>query len=305
MKFYAYELAPHSPVVPSDDIFPINTCQRSVVLSLEEQPGFHALRSFRDIQAYDYLLRFACGLESQIKGETDVFGQVKSAYKTLELKQPDLAEKFQTIFLKLLEDTKELRANFLRGIGGNTYGALARRLLNPQKNDQVLVLGAGQISKSIAPYFAEAKLSIYNRSEARLNELKQELNQKGYPDIHYLQGDVERDAALAEATIILICTPPGSELDAKTIGITQLNTKARVFHFGAQSGDLSHFENAHHLKDRFFSLTQIFELEKTQGSFRDRRVAQALRACKERAILRSMSRSIHIAHGWEDLTAFY
>jgi glutamyl-tRNA reductase len=171
MDLFAYEFAPQSQDflhLDRDDTLEIVTCQRSVVLSHTELADARPLRAFEGASAYDYLLRFACGLESQIKGETDVFGQVKSAYKELSSTRPEVAATFQTLFLKLLEDTKDLRANYLHGIGGNTYGALARRLLSPNSNDRVLIIGAGQISKSIAPYFAESKLTVFNRSLERL-----------------------------------------------------------------------------------------------------------------------------------------
>lgn len=308
MELYAYEFAPNSKNLSGfnlDDTFQIITCQRSVVLSLESIPNLSPLRSFQGYQAYDYFLRFACGLESQIKGETDVFGQIKSAFKNMSEIRPEAATGFQALFQKLLEDTKELRANYLHNIGGNTYGALARRLLHPSPTSRVLVLGAGQISKSIAPYFAEAHLTIYNRSVERLDEIREELDKKGYSRIEYTLDEIKLKTALAEATLILICTPPGSELDTLAIDACLGNKQAKVFHFGAQGFDLMHFQDAAHLKDRVFSLTELFEMEKSQGCFRDRQVTQALEACRHRAILRSMSRSISLAHGWEDLMAFY
>jgi hypothetical protein len=308
MDLYIYEFGANSkdylnPGV--EDIFEIFTFQRTVVVSKVELLARNALRSFEGAQAYEYLLRFACGLESQVKGETDVFGQIKQAFKDLSDQNPASAVHFKSVITRIFEDTKDIRSNYLHGIGGTSYGALARRLLEPHAKDRVVLIGAGQISKSIAPYFADSKLTIYNRSIGRLLELTSELSQKGYSQIEYIQDDSRLGRALQAATLILICTPPGSPLDQQVIDSAAANPQAKIFHFGAQHSDLAPFENAAHLKGRVFSLTELFKMEKTQDSLRDKQVSQALEVCRHRAILRSMSRSIHLAHGWEDLPAFY
>jgi glutamyl-tRNA reductase len=308
MDLYIYEFGPNSKDylhAGAEDIFEIFTCQRTVVVSKIALMNGNALRSFEGAQAYEYLLRFACGLESEIKGETDVFGQLKQAFKEFTDTDPASAVHFKSLLARIFEDTKEVRANYLHGIGGTSYGALARRLLNPTPKDNVLLLGAGQISKSIAPYFTDSKLTVYNRSVGRLLELTTELKAKGYSRIDYIQDDVRLEDAFRAATLVLVCTPPGSALDAQVIEGSRKNPQIKIFHFGAQSPDLAPFRDAAHLEGRVFSLTELFEMEKAQCSFRDRQVAQALEACRHRAILRSMSRSIHIAHGWEDLPAFY
>ena len=309
MDLFIYEFGANSKTclgTYADRAFEIATCQRSVVISTKKLTLIGALRSFEGAKAYDYLLRFACGLESQIKGETDVFGQVKSAFKKFSVEKPEAFDEFEGMFSRVLEDTKEIRAHYLHGIGGNTYGALARRLLNPSATDKVLLIGAGQVSKSVAPYFADSHLTIYNRSLPRLLELSAELSKKGYSRIEYINKEPLPTKLIQEANLILICTPPGSAIDQQIIEHTRFSENAsRIFHFGAQAVDLASFQDANYLTGRVFSLTELFEMEKTQGSLRDRQVTQALKACRHRAILRSMSRSIHIAHGWEDLPAFY
>ena len=308
MDFYLYEFQANlknHPLKGQSNIFEILTCQRTLAISPIERIGVQALRKFKGVEAYEYLLRFACGLESQVKGETDVFGQIKSAFKVFLEETPESAIIYQSLFFKLFEDTKEIRANYLHGIGGNSYGALARRLLNPTSEDKVLVVGAGLLSKSVAPYFADSKLTVYNRSLGRLLEITSALSQKGYTNIEYIQDSEQLTHSFQTASLILICTPPGTELDAQVIEGVSQNSKVKIFHFGAQSIDLKNFYASTELTGRVFSLTELFEIEKTQCSIRDLKVAQALEACRHRAILRSMSRSIHLAHGWEDLPAFY
>ena len=284
----------------SHSFFEIKTCQRTIFLSKAELPISDSVRQFAGTDADAFLLRFACGLESEIKGETDVFGQIKTAFKNLLETDPLQASSFQNTFLNLFEDTKEIRAEYLRGIGGNTYGALARRLLSPNETDQVVLLGAGQLSKSVAPYFAEFNLTLFNRSEGRLADLKSELLKKGYSNIQFISAESDLSPPLKTASIVLIATPAGSVLDQKIID--QVSKTAKILHLGGQSHEMAHFTEA---GVSILSLSDLFEMEKEQNLFREKQIKQAMDACHSRSILRSMARSIHIPHGWEDLALFY
>ncbi len=298
-NFVIAEFEPNSNFRPAFNCFEIHTCQRSLYLTSTDKDGktffSQSRRHFIGADAYEYLLRFACGLESEIKGETDVFGQVKTAFKNLSIEKPDLYHSLNIIFQKLLEDTKEIRAYYLQGIGGNTYGALTRRLMNPTEADRVLVIGAGDISKSVAPYFADSNLTIWNRSSQRLNDLGADLAKKG------LTAALSTDStalsqAISNATIVVIATPSGSSIE--DVVATNLIPGTKVLHLGAQAKDTKL------LPFHSLSLTDLFEMEKEQGEIRQKQVRQAIQACHERALLRGLSRSIHIAHGWEDLAVF-
>lgn len=298
-KFAIAEFDPHFQFEAPVGSFEIKTCQRTLFLygiTPELKSKFSiARRHYEGSAAYEYLLRFSCGLESQIKGETDVFGQVKTAFKNLNSQNPGLAESMRAIFLKSFEDTKEIRANFLQGIGGNTYGALARRLMNPTEQDQVLVIGAGDISKSVAPYFADFSLTIWNRSSNRLNELGSELAKKGHtPSLSTCEKALAE--AVTRATMILIATPFKSSVES--IIASNIQPQTRVLHLGAQENETKT------LPFTSLSLTDLFEMEKEQGELREKQVRQAIQACHERALLRNLSRSI-VAHGWEDLAVFF
>ncbi len=305
MDLYLYEFEANSSLPRerlSRPLLEVKTCQRSFLLSWEELHLQNCRRSFRGVEAYEFLLRFASGLESEIKGETDVFGQLKTAIKTFTEEFPESDE--QNLFSKIFEDTKEIRAQYLQGIGGNTYGALARRLLNPTPRSRVLTLGAGQISKSVAPYFADSRLTLFNRTNGRLNELKADLEKKGYHKITYTSDESELPALIDSADLILIATPAGSELDrviaARLSQAPELD-RPKVLHLGGQARELSHFETT---KVSVLSLSDLFSIEKEQQHVREKQIHQAMDACRKRALLRSLSRSISIPHGWEDLALF-
>jgi hypothetical protein len=277
----------------------IRTCQRTLKIStspLESDPACR--RAFSGVEAYDFLLRFASGLESEIKGETDVFGQVKTAFKELSSSDPEAAQSLSPLFQTLLEDTKEIRAQYLQGIGGNTYGALARRVLSPGPSSRVLIIGAGQIAKSVAPYFADSKLAIYNRTPERLSDLAADLAKKGYRELRFLGPEADLGHEIRHADLILLATPPGSEVEADLLRLA--SSTARILHLGGKAEDLRL-----PLQENLLTLTDLFALERDQSTLRERRIEKAFEACRRRALLRSLSRSIHIHHGWEDLALFY
>lgn len=299
----------------------IKTCQRTLLIGQSHliQQALHLIQPhakpkfyFEDADAYAHLLRFSCGLESQVKGETDVFGQVKNALQGyLDSPLTNITSKnfIQNIFLKIFEDTKEIRAVYLQGIGGNSYGALARRLLDlhiPHSTfKNILVLGAGQISKRVVPYFAPSQkesattssLKVWNRTPARIHELNQLLHQGTRVFYQTYSQESDLPSLLKDADLILVALPAKSKAD---LFLAQLKTKSQVvLHLGAQNDELSH----HCERTHFYSLNDLFELEKEQSDLRDRQVQQAITACTHRATLRKLSRTI-VPHGWEDLALF-
>jgi glutamyl-tRNA reductase len=289
--------AVHALVHPEHD-FLIQTCQRTLWISLRPLHHAFARRSFEAAEAYEFFLRFACGLESQVQGETDVFGQVKTAFRHVQENQPELYLRFRPTFESWLSDTKEIRAQYLQNIGGNNYGALARRLLNPTSQDRTVLLGAGLVSKTVAPYFCDTELRIWNRSLERLMDLSQSLSQKG----HRFQTLTNQEAlieALQTASLVIIATP--AEAPLSTALLEAIPAHARILHLGAENNEIQKHQ---HWTRPLYSLTELFELDREQSVFRDKQVRQASEACHQRSLLRSLARSIHIAHGWEDLALF-
>ncbi|MBS1958050.1 MAG: hypothetical protein JST80_01130 [Bdellovibrionales bacterium] len=307
LEFRPGEISPEAldALVQPESGFALVTCQRSLLLSLDPVSQSKASRAFHGFEAYNYFLRFACGLESKIQGETDVFGQVKIAFKKLQQDNPDLADQFRGFFSCWLEDTKEIRAQFLQNVGGNNYGALARRLLNPKATDSVVILGAGLVSKTVAPYFAELQLKVWNRSPERLIDLAHQLKRKGnkFQALSTIEALIE---ALTQASIVILATPVDAKLPA---GVTAaISNDARVLHLGGQLDQL-HCNELQSLASvfgsRLLTLSDLFEIDREQAQIRQKQVRQALDACHQRSLLRNLARSIHIAHGWEDLALFY
>src|SRR5262245_63928758 len=69
--------------------FRLETCLRRLavgdVAELSADPAdAPAFDQYRGAAAYEFLLRIASGLESEIAGETEVFGQLKEAWRAYE-----------------------------------------------------------------------------------------------------------------------------------------------------------------------------------------------------------------------------
>ncbi len=115
--------------------------------------------------AYAFLLRLACGLESEIAGETEILGQIKQAWRDHETANPLAARRIRPWMQRLLQETKEIRSEHVVNLGSATYGSLARRLLGGRDGRRDAALGAGQLAAMVLPYLACAR-SAHRQSYA-------------------------------------------------------------------------------------------------------------------------------------------
>jgi hypothetical protein len=296
-------------------VFFLETCQRYIWIFSGESWGqspfqlasyFENAEIFHGKEAYLFLLRVATGLESEVIGETDIFGQLKEAWKKVELTQRDLLSDLGSWMQKLFEDTKEIRSRFLQKLGGSSYGTLVRRLIRDldQSVDgqrPILLVGAGQIAQSIAPFLLENELWLWNRNPAHLCSLHQELSLKS-ASIKKLISRESEEEGWRNAAHVVVCIPLNLEMDRiRMEWFRQGGIQNRsLIHLGGlrdQCGEWSNFP-------RFFSLDDLFKLQSSLGGIRTVQVAQAIKACEERAQLRSLGASLSIPHGWEDLACF-
>jgi len=269
--------------VCSDDLF-------SQSVALAQVSAFSECEVLKGQDAYLFLLRVACGLESEIQGETDIFGQLKTAWKANERNaEPGLGSWMQRVF----EDTKEIRSRYLQNLGGASYGTLVRKILKDTLVEgPILIAGAGQIARSVAPFLLEQEIWITNRSAENLEEFARELESQG--------GRVRRITPAEEAEAwtraahVVVCVPR----DASRVATESV--RGAVVHLGASRSELGAWT---HLP-RLFALDDLFRIQKSLGEVRSTHIAQAARACEERVKLRDLGASITIAHGWEDLAIF-
>ena len=284
--------------------FHLDSCQRRLWVLPDPQaalPLAGFFETFSGEAAYDFLLRVACGLESQVIGETDIFGQVKEAWSAfLEAGSPQ-SELLDPWMQKLFGDTKEIRSRHLQSAGGATYGSLVRRLLPERLSGPVLLIGAGQLARSISPYLAEFGIHALNRSAGRLEGLLQELREKHPGSDARALAPAEEAQAWRRAGAVVLCVPMDLEGDSARRGYAAaLGGDTPVLHLGgfaAESGPWASIPGV-----RF--LDELFSLEKSQGDLRRAQARRAAQACSERAKLRGLGGSVSTPHGWEDLAVF-
>lgn len=285
----------------------LDTCQRWICVS--QGHVTHAAPTgvdrFEGEEAYRFLLRVTTGLESRLQGETNIFGQVKLAWAPYGHHFPWLQ--------RLFEDTKEIRAQHLSDVGGPSYGRLVRRLLHSIATPQgrpLLLVGAGELARAIAPWLTGFELRILNRNRSRADALVQSLLDHGHGRHSIRAIDAAHadavDAAWRDAHGIVLCIPFDAPQDAARIRLLQSRAaqpsspSPQVLHLGgthAQAGAWTDVPG-------FRSLDDVFLLHQQESGARNAQIRRADRACRERARLRTLGPSLSISHGWEDLASF-
>ena len=119
LKLWNFSSGTHPEVELTGTTFILKTCQRSLVLSLNNCPfksqdlQAHELKT--GATAYFFLLETICGLKSKLIGENEIVGQFKEAYKIYS--QSTFKDtKLLLILEKLFKDAKDIRTQYLIGI---------------------------------------------------------------------------------------------------------------------------------------------------------------------------------------------
>ncbi len=158
--------------------------------------------SLRGQHAVQHLFEVASGLDSQMLGETEIFGQVKEAYAAAQARRsagPVLNRVFQKTFqaAKLarthtaITEGRVSVANVAVELAVNIFGALA--------GTRVLLLGAGDIGEKTARAFqgrGATGLTVASRRMERAMELATELGAGALPF-------EQREAKLADFDVVV------------------------------------------------------------------------------------------------------
>lgn len=297
---------------PSDSFF-LDSCQRQIWITWSRTPTLihgAGIETFSGEDAYRFLLRVATGLESQVRGETEIFGQLKLAWKSFEDTRSPLLQKIGPWMQKLFEDTKEIRSRHLQNMGGASYGSLVRKLLREYEvlpGEPILLVGAGHLARKVAPWLKENEIWVWNRSQSSLQTMLNELAAKDVRNIRVISGELAEARAWRLASHAVICIPTDEQGDARRIRWWKEGKGERrrsLVHLGdvkARCGAWSTLPGFHALDD-------IFALQRAYDETRIAQFACAARACDEKALLRSLAGSpsipISLPHGWEDLAIF-
>jgi hypothetical protein len=298
----------------------ISTCLREVrvaALPVDLHPSAadcaaEGFERFRGADAYRFMLLLACGLESEIAGETEILGQIKDAWREHESADAQSAPALRPWMQRLLQDTKEIRSEFVTGLGSATYGSLVRRLLGTDSAGPTLLLGAGQLAEAVLPYLDSGKVLLWNRHGDRARELLAKQRGAAAQRIQVVDDSVDAElAAWKEARNVVICIPADPARDLQRAHAWQHRgpvhglAKGQVLHLGIDSAAGTAWEGIAGLS----TLRDLFALRDTQASQRETLLARARRACADKAQLARLddadgSRPGSANHGWEDLAVF-
>jgi glutamyl-tRNA reductase len=159
----------------------------------------------RGRDAVQHLIEVASGLDSQMLGETEIFGQVKNAYAAAQSRGSTGAI-LNRVFQKGFQAAKHVRTNTAITEGqvsvANVAVDLALTIFGTLKDTRILLLGAGEIGEKTAKAFQSrgaAALTVASRHFERAMELATALGASALPF-------EQREARLGEFDVIVCAT---------------------------------------------------------------------------------------------------
>ena len=127
------------------------------------------------LKALEHMCRVCCGIDSQVVGEQEIFGQFKNAYNSA--KAFKIVGKELMIYVeKVFEIAKKVRTETKIGINPLSVSGLSFNLVkeifeNPE-NKQVLVIGGGDLAKSIIKNLFDKGLRSISAINRTIKEIK-------------------------------------------------------------------------------------------------------------------------------------
>ena len=148
-------------------------------------PGDEHFTEKRGVESVKHLFRVVCGLDSMVVGETQILGQLKSAY---EARRSQLGVKLplEPIFERALVLGKRCRTETEIGRGVVSVASaavhLASRIHSDLSEKDVVVVGAGETGRLLAEHFAKLSpksLTVVNRTASKAEALASQCGGRG------------------------------------------------------------------------------------------------------------------------------
>jgi glutamyl-tRNA reductase len=203
----------------------LSTCNRIEFYGVAEHPGvagqvaaaFCARQRFdagefarlaldlRDGDAIRHLVEVSAGLDSQLVGETEIFGQVKEAYAAAQA-GGSTGPVLNRVFQKGFQAAKQVRSQTAISDGqvsvANVAVDLAQSIFGRLADTRILLVGAGEIGEKTAKAFQSrgaTSLTVASRRIERALELATALGGSAMPF-------EQRETRLAEFDIVVCAT---------------------------------------------------------------------------------------------------
>jgi hypothetical protein len=283
------------------DALVLHTCQRIMVLTCQAEtvarlkdhlpPGTHC-ELLEGIAAYELLLRLACGLESRLAGETQVFGQLKQCWQVFSQARSELTGHVSGLMQTLCRDVKDIRSRYLTGTGSASYGSLVRRVLTTSTapaEAPVLLVGAGQLAHSVAPWLEASELWIWNRNADRAAALADQLRRRSQERVvRVLPSTFEAELAAWRAVRdVVVCVPVDQDRDHSRVAAWNhpRDARGRLVHLGFN--DVPADGSGHgvwRMAEPLLHLGHMYEMLRASNEQRAAQLEQARRACADKAL---------------------
>ncbi len=147
----------------------------------QTEPSGQELYSLHEPHSVHHLFKVACGLDSMVLGETEILGQLKSAYD-LALKSGHTGARLNKAFQRAFNVAKQVRTetNIQRGSISVASVAveLAEKIFSTLEGHEVMVIGAGDTSEKTARALLSRgakSIVVANRSHDRAEVLAKDL----------------------------------------------------------------------------------------------------------------------------------
>lgn len=171
-----------------------------------DRAEFERIRlNLRGRDVVQHLLEVSAGLDSQMVGETEIFGQVKDAYAKAQ-SRGSTGPILNRVFQKGFQAAKHVRTNTAITEGqvsvANVAVELALDIYGSLKETRILLLGAGEIGEKTAKAFQSrgaAALTVASRRLERAMELASTLGASAMPF-------EQREARLGEYDVVVCAT---------------------------------------------------------------------------------------------------
>jgi glutamyl-tRNA reductase len=140
---------------------------------------------YEDMEALNHLLRMSCSLESLVVGEKEILAQVRKAYEICR-EAGFTGDYLRLVMSRVVKTAKEVYTQTHISRKPISVVSLAYRKLRELKmwsNARILIIGAGDTTKSISKYLQKHKFSnfaVFNRTLEKAQELAKDLNGESY-----------------------------------------------------------------------------------------------------------------------------
>jgi len=178
---------------------------------IELEVLIESLYTYDDVEMIRHLFRVASSLDSMVLGESQILGQVKSAFETA-VATGTVGKTFSNLFPRAFAVAKDVHTRTAIATGrvsvGSTAVDLARQIFSRFDDKTICMVGAGEMGELTLRHLLETRprrLWVTNRTDARAVELAARLQER-----HGIRTEPIPYATwldrLAEVDILISCT---------------------------------------------------------------------------------------------------